>query len=206
LTQPLTLREALWLAGRFAGDTANPLANSRALEPTEKAHVERMVRAVEQSLTPAPRPAVVMALTRLAAHFWNDRGEAQWKIVFEDYADDLADYPADVIGAGIREYRQAAKWWPKSAELIELMRPKLLKRQLQLAQLRKLLEAKPETDREAERERLKNTLGPAWADWWNVPVLRRYTGTPEDFAAGWNAATDKAAFCESWGQREESAA
>jgi hypothetical protein len=60
--------------------------------------------------------------------------------------------------------------------------------------------------RETERRALRETLGDAWDAWWEIPMARRYTGTPEVFAAGWKAASDKAAFCESWGQREESAA
>lgn len=139
-----------------------------------------------------------MALTRLAAHFWSERGPSEWKIVFEDYADDLKIFPADIIGASIATYRRQAKWWPKVSELLEIAKPMLAKRQTQLARIQKIMGQKP-VDRQTDREEWKRRLGEAHDDFMLIPWDRRYNGTPEDFLAGWTVAPDKRAFCDSWG-------
>lgn len=51
----------------------------------------------------------------------------------------------------------------------------------------------------ADRQALRDKLGEAHDDWQNLPWQRRYLGTIEDFASGWAAASDKRAFCDSWG-------
>jgi hypothetical protein len=106
-----------------------------ALAKIDPAEMQAHIAALRASLVPAQREQIVMLLTRLAAHFWNDRGETQWKIVFEDYASDLAEMPLDILAEGIRRYRKAAKFWPKVSELLEHMTPLLAKRKLQLARL-----------------------------------------------------------------------
>jgi hypothetical protein len=141
-----------------------------------------------------------MALTRLAAHFWGERGPAEWKIVFEDYADDLAEFPPDIIGEGLAQYRRGAKWWPKVSELLELMKPKLAERRLQLARLTVLAGQPPTVDRSADRQAMRDRLGDAYDAWNAIPWQQKYAGTPEDFRTGWTAASDKAAFCEGWGR------
>lgn len=60
-------------------------------------------------------------------------------------------------------------------------------------------------ERERDRQALRETLGPAWDDWWQVPIARRYTGTPEEFARGWTQAADKAAFIAAWGGETQTA-
>lgn len=202
LTQPLPEPVRQWVATRFIGETADLFHGVPAVTASDRAKIGRWRQNVEWALTPAERPAIIITLTRLAAHFWGDRGPAEWKIVFEDYADDLAEFPPDIIGDGIVQYRRQAKWWPKVSELIELMRPKLLERRMQLARLKVLEKIKPadETDREAGRRKLHEKLGAAHDDYVNIPWQRRYSGTLEEFLKGWNLAFDKAAFCESWGQ------
>lgn len=51
----------------------------------------------------------------------------------------------------------------------------------------------------ADRLDVKNKLGPSFEDWQNLPILRRYSGSLENFVYGWTQARDKRAFCDSWG-------
>ena len=54
--------------------------------------------------------------------------------------------------------------------------------------------------RSMDRQQLQELLGAAHDDYMNIHWQRRYSGTAEEFLRGWNAAADKTAFCESWGQ------
>jgi len=92
--------------------------------------------ALRESLKPAPKEALVIALTRLAAHYWGDRTEIQWKIIFEDYARDLERFPADIVGEAIGRYRRRGKFWPKVSELIEICEPLASRRARTLMRLR----------------------------------------------------------------------
>lgn len=104
-----------------------------------KANLARL----EIALSPAPPELTVMLLTRLAAHYWNERGEAQWDIVFDDYSEDLSALPADVLAEAIARYRRKGKFWPKVAELLAEGRPLLDKRRTQYRRLCKVLDLEP---------------------------------------------------------------
>lgn len=70
------------------------------------------------------------------------------------------------------------------------------------------LHEKQKAEREAiiaDRMSVKNRLGASFDDWQNLPLQRRYTGTLEDFASGWVQASDKTAFCDSWGLGSQNA-
>lgn len=101
-------------------------------------------------MEPARRDDLVMLLTRLAAHFWSERGEAQWRIVFEDYAEDLAGYPFDIVYDGIQLYRKKGKWWPKVAELVSEIEPLWAQRQVQRQRLAQIAGSKAEDAQETD--------------------------------------------------------
>lgn len=130
---------------RFIGDGTEMYFGRGEISPADKDGLLGHLRAVEASMEPAPRQAIIIALTRLAAHFWNDRPANQWKIVFEDYADDLGKIPADIVGEAITVYRTRGKFWPKVSELLEIAYPILLRRQRSLTRIRKLCDVKPTT-------------------------------------------------------------
>ena len=133
-----------WLDARFIGDTSETYASCSAVSAETKAGLEAHLRAVEATMTPAPKEAITIALARLAAHFWNDRNEVQWKIMFEDYARDFQDIPADILGESLTLYRKRGKFWPKVSEILEIANPMVLKRKRILARLRKLCDVKPD--------------------------------------------------------------
>jgi hypothetical protein len=93
------------------------------------------VAVVEAALIPASRAEIVVRLARLARHFRTQRAEFEWASLYRDYADDLAEMPPDILAEGIAAYRRRGKSWPKVAELLEIMRPALAARRLQLRRL-----------------------------------------------------------------------
>lgn len=117
-----------------------------------RALVPDALAGVEQSLRPASRNEIVALITRLAAHFpVSDRSEAQWRIVIEDYAEDLAEYPSDILRAAVTQYRREGKWWPKVSEIRALADPELGRRQSMRHRLR-VLAATPVPEPEPARD------------------------------------------------------
>lgn len=96
------------------------------------------LRALEFSLIPAKPNDIAIALHRLAAHFWSERGKSEWKIVVEDYTRLLGDIPADILAAAVDRYLCSKVYWPKVAELRELAAPAWSKRLLARARLEQL--------------------------------------------------------------------
>lgn len=95
-------------------------------------------------LTPAPQAEIVALLTRLAVHFpVRGRSQSEWRIILEDFAEDLAPYPPDILRAAIAEYRQTGRYWPRPAELIALAAPALARRQRIRHRLMRALGAPP---------------------------------------------------------------
>lgn len=108
------------------------------LSPEGREQCRRLAEQLEATLVPAAREEIITRLTRLSAHFWSDHSEDQWRIIFTDYASELAEVPSDILEAGIVRYRQHHKWWPKVSELLDQMRGPLSLRRTQLARLRRL--------------------------------------------------------------------
>lgn len=130
----------------------------------DRGEAEAALVALRATLQPSDRAVIITILTRLAAHFWDGhRDEQHWRIVFEDYADDLAAMPADIIQQGAVEFRRAGKWWPKSAELLEIMRPLLARRERDIRRLERLAADRsnggPEEIDIEERKRVGEKLG-----------------------------------------------
>jgi hypothetical protein len=112
------------------------------------------IAVVEAALVPAARAEIVAQLARLARHFRTQRSEPEWASLYRDYADDLAGIPPDILREGIVAYRRRGKWWPKVAELLEIMRPALAARRLQLRRLHILAAQTPTRRGPGEREEI----------------------------------------------------
>lgn len=117
----------------------------RAVSDEQAALLPELIDSFEAALQPAPREAIVTFLARLATHFWNEKTQTEWQILFEDYATDLAEMPLDILVEGIGRYRCKGKWWPKVAELFAEMEPLLRDKRQKLERLQMLL-AKAERD------------------------------------------------------------
>lgn len=120
----------------------------------------------------------------------------------------LSEYPEEVGRQAIDTLTRRLKHYPTRADLVEALeeimtaRRKLHAevRQAQEEGLRRLESMAHDKVLANERQRLRDTLGPALDAWWRIPTLRRFAGgTADEFAAGWKAAADKEAFCEKWG-------
>lgn len=124
----------------------------------------------------------------------------------------LSEYPEDAGREAIDKLTRRLKHYPTRADLVEVLEEVMKPRRAAHAQARADAEAakrrqdaaESEAKRQAERELLRAMLGDAWDAWWNIKPLRRFAGgTAAEFAKGWQAATDKQAFADSWGYGSE---
>lgn len=75
----------------------------------------------ERALQPGSLDELGIVLGRLLAHYHTpERGEASYRMLFEDYLDDLSEFPLAVVGEAARQWRRTKVFWPKVAELREL--------------------------------------------------------------------------------------
>lgn len=113
----------------------------KSLSPEVAGQLPALIAEHERHLQPAPFEEIATRIAQLSVHFWHpDRPKGQARALVRDYIEDLAEYPADILEEGIRQYRRRGKWFPKIAELREIMEPMLEARRLDLLRLRKLNE------------------------------------------------------------------
>ena len=78
-----------------------------------------------------PRKQIAAILARLSLHYHRpDYSQAQAKLLFEDYLNDLEPYSPRDVEIACEEYRRKpeSKYFPKVGELLEIMRgPKWLR-------------------------------------------------------------------------------
>ncbi len=113
----------------------------RSLSPEVAEQLPALIAEHERHLQPAPSEEILTRLAQLSLHFWHpDRPKGQARALVRDYVEDLAEYPIDILEEGIRQYRRRGKWFPKVAELREIMETMLEARRFDLLRLRKLNE------------------------------------------------------------------
>lgn len=74
-----------------------------------------------------PKELVLVALNRLALHYWRpDFTPSQAKAVMGDYLEDLAHYGAERVEEACRRWRcdPANKFFPRPGEMLALIQPK----------------------------------------------------------------------------------
>jgi hypothetical protein len=126
----------------------------------------------------------------------------------------LAEQPADIAKRAVDRVTRSCRFLPTRADLCDAITAireegaagRAIQASIAEQERRRERAAAQDAQLEAERKAFRERLGAAHDDFMNIPWQRRYAGSPEEFLAGWTAAKDKAAFCESWGRREESAA
>jgi len=99
------------------------------LTDEEKAHLPDTLQAYRDSMRPADPDmikAVIMRLTVTQRR--EDLPEGAWKIIVEDFIDDLARYPIDIITEAAVKWRRTNKFFPTISEIIELCGPEYQKR------------------------------------------------------------------------------
>lgn len=72
---------------------------------------------LEAMLFPGNRAVLIALLARLANHRPKERSAAEWRMLFEDYAEDLAPFSDAHVSEAIREHRQSNNWFPTINEL-----------------------------------------------------------------------------------------
>lgn len=68
---------------------------------------------------PAPREVLIAILARLANNLGGDRTNESWKMLFDDYAEDLAGISEDHLREIAANWRRTGKWFPKASEILE---------------------------------------------------------------------------------------
>lgn len=91
-------------------------------------------------MEPTGFDTAVSLLTRLAMHFWQpDRPMSHFDPLIEDYGDDLAGYPLDVLQEAMAVWRRREKWFPKVSELLTICEEVVGPRSIRLARLERML-------------------------------------------------------------------
>lgn len=86
---------------------------------TEERTLRDLSAAIEARLAPASREEVIAHVGRLAAHDTRERPASEWRMVFEDFAEDLAEFSGAHVRQAVTEHRRTNKWFPKVSELRE---------------------------------------------------------------------------------------
>jgi hypothetical protein len=123
-------------------------AEMRALVP---AQIDRY----RAGLVPATPRSTLGMLARLSVHFPDQRSKEEWELLHQDYADALAEIPADIVAEAIRRYLLRARFYPKISELMAEIEPLMVDRRNELHALVKLssVETPEERAERMERER-----------------------------------------------------
>jgi len=91
------------------------------LTDEEKAHLPDTLQAYRDSMRPADPDmikAVIMRLTVTQRR--EDLPEGAWKIIVEDFIDDLARYPIDIITEAAVKWRRTNKFFPTISDMVDL--------------------------------------------------------------------------------------
>lgn len=123
------------VVGFIPGDWRPPAS----LNAAQKAEVDTALVEFTAAMQPAAPGAIAIALGNLAlAVRMHDMPEAAWRMHLDQFAEDLAEYPLDIIEATCREWRRTQRFWPTIAEFLEIAGPKLRLRKSTLRRLHAL--------------------------------------------------------------------
>lgn len=105
----------------------------------------------------------------------------------------FAEYPEEIGREAVDRVSRTQTFLPNRAdvqkvldEVVNAKRPKPARHDAyeHTASQRRQWDEQAEA-RKRDREKLEATLGDASADWWNIPVMRRFGGTPAEFRTRW---------------------
>lgn len=87
--------------------------------PEEAKALEEARVWLESRLVPGTKQTIIGALARLANHSKSERSAAEWKMLFEDYCQDLGEFSDAHVQQAVVDHRRSSNWFPKIAELRE---------------------------------------------------------------------------------------
>ena len=101
------------------------------LSPEEVEQARAAAREICASLTPARADEIAVFYEQLSLHYPQfPRSSAESRMVVENWLEDLADYPADLIAEACRRWRRSAeKFFPSPGQLLKHIEPMLKHRQ-----------------------------------------------------------------------------
>jgi hypothetical protein len=118
--RPLLERETLDYSGEYAKSADDAWWLPERVPDDVRPALPRLIAAYEAAMRPATTWEIGIILGRLAIHFpLPDRPSEHHQMAFDDYAEDLAEYPIGIIVEVARDWRHTEKWWPKICELRE---------------------------------------------------------------------------------------
>lgn len=88
--------------------------------PPDSADAEALEVAAEalgMRLTQGRRETITAHLARLANHYTTERSKDEWRMLFEDYCEDLGEFSDAHVIEAIKDHRRTNKWFPKIEEL-----------------------------------------------------------------------------------------
>lgn len=107
----------------------NPVTDSFEIERSvEPADLMAAIALVGETLKPAPSRVISDELARLRMATVSRDQAPSIEIMLDVYADELAEYPVDIVVDGCRSWSRREKFWPSVAELREQMDRLVLRR------------------------------------------------------------------------------
>lgn len=136
--------------------TAGPRTLAGLLSQTQQALIEACLPSLRAALAPAEPEAAILILRRLSIHYpMTVRTEAEERLRWGDWLDDLADAPEDLVAAGAEAWRRSAcEWFPTPGQFRAVIEPELKRRRAVLERAEDVLahvgtpQALPPPDRE----------------------------------------------------------
>lgn len=116
LLAPVSSRVRYSSSGEFLGEIEEWKAP--AVTPDQAEEVSRYLQEVEQILEPADRGALLTRVLALLSHYRSDGHPPQVeRMIAEDWAEDLQDFPMWAIEAAARWWRRNKKFRPAICEI-----------------------------------------------------------------------------------------
>jgi hypothetical protein len=134
--------------------------------------LEQAIVIVGLAMAPAEHEFIVGELTRLRlVTAAQDRADEDLHAAFVFYAEELADYPADIVSSACRQLARSQTFWPALAELVSLCNQLLLDRRILQRALKRGPNVRKPTAAEIARRRQYAGVDPVW---WTVCDLGRW--------------------------------
>jgi hypothetical protein len=105
--------------------------------------LQSSIKNIENLLIEAHPKQILIEIAKLRLHYYSGKLSAkEEESLLDDYVNDLAKYPIDLIRIACVKYRQNANnlFFPKIGQLIELISDPWYDRKWQLTKMQKLLE------------------------------------------------------------------
>ncbi|MEM7312691.1 MAG: hypothetical protein AAF497_06025 [Planctomycetota bacterium] len=108
---------------------------------------------LRSALAPINVKDMAALLGRLRLHCRNvpTLSDTHWKLVVEDYQNDLGGYPLDIFKNAVDEWRRTQPWWPTISDLRAIAEPMLTERRRQFWRLVYITEEAPKDFLERRR-------------------------------------------------------